>query len=102
MSQADIVAKNKTDQRIAEPPMYRVIYLNDNMTPMTFVVETLTQIFSYEMETANKITEDVHVEGSAVVAILPFELAEQKVFEVTLCARSSNFPLQVIIEPETT
>ena len=48
-----------------------------------------------------KITEDIHEAGSAVVAICPFEIAEQKGIEVTICARSENFPLQIKLEPET-
>jgi ATP-dependent Clp protease adaptor protein ClpS len=82
MAQSDTRTRIKPSEAVKEPPMFKVIYLNDNMTPMTFVVETLTQIFNYGEETANKITTDVHETGSAVVAILPYELAEQKVFEV--------------------
>ena len=101
MSQSDAVTKIKTVEGIKEPPMFKIIYLNDNQTSMEFVIETLIDFFNYTTQTAVKITEDIHIEGSAVVAVLPYEIAEQKGIEVTLCARSNNFPLQIKLEPET-
>jgi ATP-dependent Clp protease adaptor protein ClpS len=101
MSQSDAVTKIKTVDGIKEPPMFKIIYLNDNQTSMEFVIETLIDFFDYTTQTAVKITEDIHTEGSAVVAVLPYEVAEQKGIEVTLCARSNNFPLQIKLEPET-
>ena len=101
MSQSDVVTKIKTVEGIKEPPMFKIIYLNDNQTSMEFVIETLIDFFDYTTQTALKITEDIHVQGAAVVAVLPYEIAEQKGIEVTLCARSNNFPLQVKLEPET-
>jgi ATP-dependent Clp protease adaptor protein ClpS len=98
MSQVDAIIETKTNLR--EPPMFKVIYLNDNQTTMEFVVETLIDFFNYTAETAVKITEDIHAVGSAVVAVLPYEIAEQKGIEVTVCARTNNFPLQVKLEPE--
>ena len=80
--------------------MFKVIYLNDNQTSMEFVIESLIDFFNYSTETAVKITEDIHHEGSAVVAVLPYEIAEQKGIEVTLDARSQGYPLQVKIEAE--
>jgi ATP-dependent Clp protease adaptor protein ClpS len=61
----------------------------------------LIQHFEYTAETAVTITEDIHNSGSAVVAILPYEIAEQKGIEVTLDARSNDYPLQIKLEPET-
>jgi ATP-dependent Clp protease adaptor protein ClpS len=101
MSQADAITKIKTVEGIKEPPMFKIIYLNDNQTSVEFVIETLIDFFDYTTQTAVKITEDIHSEGSAVVAVLPYEVAEQKGIEVTLCARSNNFPLQIKLEPES-
>ena len=101
MSQSDAVAKIKTVEGIKEPPMFKIIYLNDSQTSMEFVIETLIDFFNYTTQTALKITEDIHSQGAAVVAVLPYEIAEQKGIEVTLCARSNNFPLQIKLEPET-
>jgi ATP-dependent Clp protease adaptor protein ClpS len=101
MSQSDAVSKIKTVEGIKEPPMFKIIYLNDSQTSMEFVIETLIDFFNYTTQTAVKITEDIHSQGAAVVAVLPYEIAEQKGIEVTLCARSNNFPLQIKLEPET-
>jgi ATP-dependent Clp protease adaptor protein ClpS len=85
---------------VQEPSQYNVIYVNDDVTTQEFVIETLTSVFNYARESAETLTLRVHEEGSAVVATLPYELAEQKGIEVTLLARSSGFPLQVKIQSE--
>lgn len=100
MSQQDVVTKVKTGIELQEPPMFRVIYLNDNSTSVEFVIGSLVEFFEYNNDTALKITEDIHTAGSAVVAVLPYEIAEQKGIEVTVAARNNNYPLQVKLEPE--
>jgi ATP-dependent Clp protease adaptor protein ClpS len=102
MSHPDTVTKIETNQLLKEPPMFKVIYLNDNQTSMEFVIETLLDFFNYTADTALEITKDIHETGSAVVAVLPYEVAEQKGIEVTVQARSQNYPLQIKLEPETT
>jgi ATP-dependent Clp protease adaptor protein ClpS len=95
-----------TEQRIQpnlalqEPPLYKVVYLNDEVTTMEFVVDSLCEFFDYNPDTASNITTDIHSNGSAIVAVLPYEIAEQKGIEVTLDARSKGFPLQVRVEAE--
>jgi ATP-dependent Clp protease adaptor protein ClpS len=101
MGQAGTVIKTKVDTELKEPPMFKVIYLNDNQTTMEFVIETLIEFFNYSTQTALQITEDIHSAGSAVVAVLPYEVAEQKGIEVTVHARTNNYPLQIKLEPET-
>ena len=100
MSQADTVVQTTVNQGLKEPPMFKIIYLNDNQTSMEFVIDTLVDFFNYNTETALKITQDIHEIGSAVVAVLPYEIAEQKGIEVTVCARTNNYPLQIKLEPE--
>jgi ATP-dependent Clp protease adaptor protein ClpS len=100
MAQADTLSQTKTNLGLAEPPMFKIIYLNDNATPMEFVIGTLVESFNYNEETAVQITQDIHNLGSAVVAVLPYEIAEQKGIEVTVQARNNNYPLQVKLEPE--
>lgn len=97
----DTKTKIQTRQDLKEPPMFRVIYLNDNTTAMEFVIESLIDVFDYTPTTAEKITVDIHESGSAVVAILPYEIAEQKGIEVTVSARGAGYPLQVKLEPDT-
>ena len=101
MSQAETIIATRTKNAVKEPSLYRVIYINDNTTPMEFVVETLIEFFGYTEETAAQITVDIHDAGAATVAVLPYEIAEQKGIEVTLSARSQSYPLQVKLEPET-
>ena len=101
MSQADVITQVRQMQEAKEPPMFKVIYLNDNATTVEFVIETLIEFFNYSAENALQITVNIHEHGSAVVAILPYEVAEQKGLEVTMTARSHDFPLQIKLEPET-
>lgn len=101
MAQNDTKVRIKTNTQIQEPPMFKVIYVNDNQTSMEFVVDSLVNHFEYTENTAERITIDIHESGSAVVAILPYEIAEQKGIEVTLNARSKGYPLQIKLEPET-
>ena len=101
MSQTNTRTRIKPLEAIKEPPMYRVVYINDNQTTYEFVVASLMEFFDYSDETADVITKDIHEDGSACVAVLPFEIAEQKGIEVTVLARAQSYPLQVRIEPET-
>ena len=100
MGNADTVTKTRQQIELQEPPMFKVIYLNDNQTTMEFVIESLVEYFNYTAQTAVQITEDIHTAGSAVVAVLPYEVAEQKGIEVTVHARSQNYPLQIKLEPD--
>ena len=101
MTQAETRTRIKPSEQIKEPPMFRVVYLNDNQTTMEFVVESLIEFFDYTIETAEQITVDIHENGSAVVAVLPYEIAEQRGIEVTLDARAQGYPLQVKVEQES-
>jgi ATP-dependent Clp protease adaptor protein ClpS len=99
-NQVDVRPRIAPKTNIQEPHSYKVIYINDEQTTMEFVVETLRSIFNYDEGGAVALTHRVHEEGSAVVAVLPYEMAEQKGVEVTLLARSNGFPLQVKVEPD--
>ena len=101
MTQVETRSKTRTDISLREPSLFRVIYMNDDVTSMEFVVDSLVQHFQYNANTAVRITEDIHDSGSAVVAVLPFELAEQKGIEITMAARTAGFPLQIKLEPES-
>ena len=98
MPQAE--TKIKTKVNIQEPPLFRIIYLNDDKTTMEFVVTSLIEHFEYTPDTAQTITMDIHESGSAVVAVLPYEVAEQKGIEITVNARSEGYPLQIKLEEE--
>jgi ATP-dependent Clp protease adaptor protein ClpS len=97
---SNIEAKTKTNIALKEPPMFKVIYLNDDRTTAEFVISSLIDHFEYTPDTAETITMDIHDSGSAVVAVLPYEVAEQKGIEVTVSARSEGYPLQIKLEPD--
>jgi ATP-dependent Clp protease adaptor protein ClpS len=100
MSKTDTKVKIKPNLSLVEPPLFKVIYMNDNVTSMEFVVASLVDYFDYTTDTAHNITLDIHESGSATVAILPYEIAEQRGIEVTLDARAQGYPLQVKVEPD--
>lgn len=100
MSKTETIVKIKPNLSLVEPPLYKIIYINDEVTTMEFVVGSLIGYFNYSDDTAVNLTHDIHQSGSAVVAVLPYEIAEQKGVEVTLDARSHGFPLQIKIEAE--
>lgn len=90
--------KIEVREDIQPPSFYNVIFLNDNVTTMDFVIAILVSVFNYNDEDALAVTQKIHEEGSAVVATYPYEIAEQKALETTLLARNNNFPLMVKIE----
>lgn len=102
MSQAETTTQTRirTNIELREPPMYKVIYLNDDKTSIDFVIASLIEHFNYTANTAEKITLDIHDSGSAVVAVLPYEMAEQKGIEITISARNEGYPLQIKVEPD--
>jgi ATP-dependent Clp protease adaptor protein ClpS len=101
MSDIETKIKSRTKIDLKEPSMYKVIYVNDNQTSVEFVIESLITHFDYTADTAERITFDIHQAGAAVVAVLPYEVAEQKGIEITVEARSQNYPLQIKLEPDT-
>lgn len=84
--------------RLKPPPLYKVKLLNDDFTPMDFVVEVLEKFFNKTREQATKLMLQVHNEGSAVCGIYPLDVAETKVRQVTTLARDNQHPLQCVIE----
>lgn len=100
MAKSETKTKIKPNLSLQEPPLFKIIYLNDDVTSMEFVVHSLVHYFDYNDDTALNITTKIHEEGSAVVAVLPYEIAEQKGIEVTLDARAKGFPLCIKVESE--
>lgn len=100
MAKTEVSVRIKPNVKIAEPPFYKVFYINDDVTTMEFVVDSLMGHFNHSSESAFDLTNDIHDNGSAVVAVLPYEIAEQKGMEFTIEARKQGYPLQVKIESE--
>ena len=91
---------SEIDQEVDEPPLYKVMLLNDDYTTMEFVVEVLVYVFQKSAEEATQIMLNVHRRGVGVCGIYPFEIAETKVGTVQNLARENGFPLKCIMERE--
>jgi len=91
-------SKEKAVEKIKEPDEYRVILLNDDYTTMDFVVMVLVDIFSKNLEDANKIMMDVHKKGKGIVGQYPWDIAVTKAEQVHALARENEFPLKCIVE----
>jgi ATP-dependent Clp protease adaptor protein ClpS len=81
------------------PPMFKVLLLNDDYTPMEFVVECIERFFNKSREQATKIMLQVHTEGVGVCGIYPHDIAETKMNQVLNFAKKLQHPLQCEIEP---
>ncbi len=98
MSDAEVKQDVRPIINIEPPKDFKVIYLNDDVTTYEFVIESLTNIFDYDDEGAVDKAHEISDEGASVVAVLPFEVAEQKGVEVLLTARNQGYPLEVKLE----
>lgn len=85
-------------QRLATPKKYMVIFLNDNVTPMEYVIQVLLTFYGKSPEEANEITLEVHEKGRCVVGSYSYEVAEQKCIETITDARKHNYPLDVVMD----
>ncbi len=90
----------KTRTRTQRPPLYKVMLLNDDYTPMEFVVHVLERFFGVDHQQAIAIMLTVHRKGLAVVGVFSFEIAETKVTQVMDYARRNQHPLQCTMEKE--
>lgn len=88
----------KTKPKTKRPSMYRVLLLNDNYTPMEFVVHILENYFSKSAEEATQIMLQVHQKGIGVCGVFPYDVAETKVAQVVDYARKHQHPLQCTME----
>ena len=86
--------------KLRRPPLYRVVLLNDDYTPMDFVVEVLEVFFNLNRELATKVMLAVHTEGRAVCGVFTRDIAETKAMQVNQYARESQHPLLCEIEKD--
>ena len=92
--------RSETDEEVTEPPLYKVLLLNDDYTTMEFVVEVLVFVFHKSPEEATQVMLNVHNKGAGVCGLFPYEIAETKVDTVDTLAREKGFPLKCIMEKE--
>ena len=96
----DTAVVTKTQPKTKRPPLYKVILLNDDYTPMEFVVHVLERFFGMSHAQAFEIMLTVHKKGVAVVGVFSYEIAETKVTQVMETARRNQHPLQCTMEKE--
>ena len=90
----------KQRPKTKKPSMYKVIMLNDDYTPMEFVVMVLQEFFNKSQQEATKIMLNVHQHGIGICGIYTYEIAETKAAQVMVLARRNEHPLQLQIEKE--
>lgn len=95
---ADTGVATRTRPRTKKPSNYKVLMLNDDYTPMEFVVLVLQQFFSMGIEDATRVMLQVHQQGVAVCGVFTYEVAETKVSQVIDFARENQHPLQCTLE----
>jgi len=97
----EIVRKAATETeepQLQRPPMYRVVMLNDDFTPMEFVVSVLIRFFHKSEEESNMLMLQIHNEGSARCGVFTRDVAETKIQQVETASRTSGHPLRCIME----
>ena len=98
---ADTGIKTRSKTRVARPPLYKVMLLNDDFTPRDFVVRVLKAEFRMSEDQAHRVMVTAHTKGSCVVAVFTREVAEDKATRATDMARAEGYPLLFTTEPET-
>lgn len=99
MSETDFKKQEKLTFK--KPNLWKVVFLNDDRTPMDFVVDLLMSKFKHDEASAKIITMEIHNTGSGVAGVYPYEIAEHLGIESTNLSRANGFPLRITIEEET-
>ena len=95
----DSVVLERRPQKTKPPQMFQVVLLNDDYTPMEFVVEVIQEFFNKDRETATQIMLKIHLDGKGVCGVFSKDVATTKVDQVTEAARKNGHPLQCVCEP---
>ncbi len=98
--EGDEAVVTKYKPKTEKPPLYKVILLNDDFTPMDFVILVLKKFFMKSDGEANKVMLQVHHEGAGLAGVFTFEVAETKVYTVNEFSRRNKHPLKCIMEKE--
>lgn len=98
MSDTEVKQTTRPILNIEPPKDYKVIYLNDDVTTYEFVISSLMNTFDYDESNAADKSQEIDEKGAGIVAVLPFEIAEQKGVEVLLSARNEGYPLEIKLE----
>ncbi len=93
------VVLERRPQRVQPPQMHQVVMLNDDFTPMEFVVQVIQEFFSKDRETATQIMLKIHLDGKGICGVYSRDIAATKVDQVLDAARQAGHPLQCVSEP---
>lgn len=99
VSGGDAVVLERRPQKTKPPQMYQVVLLNDDYTPMEFVVVVIQEFFNKDRETATQIMLKIHLDGKGICGVFSRDVAATKVDQVTEAARKNGHPLQCVSEP---
>ena len=94
----DGLALQEAKPKLKRPPLYKVVLINDDYTPMDFVVHILEIFFSMDRESATRIMLEVHTKGKGICGIYTFEIAETKVSQVNSYSQENQHPLLCSME----
>ena len=94
----EVLIKKSTKKKLKRPSLYKVIMLNDDFTPMDFVVYLLKTFFQKNHNEASKIMLEIHNKGSGICGIFTYEIAETKILKVVNTSRDNGFPLLCTLE----
>lgn len=97
--EGDGLALEEAKPKLKKPPLYKVVLLNDDYTPMDFVVSVIELFFSKPRDQATRIMLQVHTQGKGVCGVFSREIAETKVHQVNTFARENQHPLMCTLEP---
>ncbi len=96
----DVQIDEKIEQIVEMPKRFKVVFINDDATPIDWVIELLTTVFKHSQLSAEKLTMTIHTEGSGIAGVYSFEIAETKTTEAVTASRAKGFPLQIKMEEE--
>jgi len=94
------VAESRSEEKVEQPPLFKVVLHNDDYTTMEFVVWVLESIYNMSEEQAIQVMLNVHLRGTGIAGIYTYEVAEMKIEKTTSLAREHEFPLLATLEPE--
>jgi ATP-dependent Clp protease adaptor protein ClpS len=92
--------KSKSESKTQKPKKYAVVFLNDDFTPMEFVIAVMVRIFGHDLISAEAITLDIHKKGKGVAGVFTHEIAETKAAAAMAWAHQNEFPLKADVQPE--
>lgn len=98
--QVEEIVQSITDIELTEPTNYAVVLINDDRTPMDFVVHVLERVFHLDHDNSVNVMMKIHEDGEGAAGVYTFEIAEQKGLETTVLARTEGYPLKVRLDPQ--